>query len=61
VTADAVEDMEKEEHSFVFCAIASWCNYSGNQYGVSLEIQQCSTFKQWNTTQLLKAMTSRNS
>jgi hypothetical protein len=33
VTADAGEDVEKEEHTFIACGIASWYNYSGNQSG----------------------------
>jgi hypothetical protein len=31
VTADAGEDVEKEEHSFIFGGIASLYNHSGNQ------------------------------
>jgi hypothetical protein len=30
MTADAGEDVEKEEHSYIVCAIASWHTYSGN-------------------------------
>jgi hypothetical protein len=37
VTADAVEDVEKEEHSSIFGGTASWYNDSGNQFGVSSE------------------------
>jgi hypothetical protein len=37
VTADAGEDMEKEEHSFIAGGIASWYNHSGNQFGCSSE------------------------
>jgi hypothetical protein len=37
VTADAGEDVEKEEHFSIAGGIASWYNYSGNQLGVSLE------------------------
>jgi hypothetical protein len=37
VTADVVEDVEKEEHSFTAGEIASWYNYSGNQSGDSSE------------------------
>jgi len=37
VTADAVKDIEIEEHSSVAGGIASWYNYSGNQSGGSLE------------------------
>jgi len=31
VTMDAVEDMEKGEHSSFVSRIASWYNHSGNQ------------------------------
>jgi hypothetical protein len=31
VIADAGNDVEKEEHSFIAGGIASWFNYSGNQ------------------------------
>ena len=37
VRADANEDVRKEEHSSVVDGIASWYNYSGNQFGRSLE------------------------
>jgi hypothetical protein len=37
VTADAGEDVEKEEHSSISGGIASWNNHSGNQYGSSSE------------------------
>jgi hypothetical protein len=37
VTADAGEDVEKEEHSSIACEIASWYNHSGNQSGGSSE------------------------
>jgi hypothetical protein len=37
VTADAGKDVEKEEHSSLVGGSASWYNYSGNQYGGSLE------------------------
>jgi len=37
VTADAGEDMEKEEHSSIVGGIASWYNHSGNQPGGSSE------------------------
>jgi hypothetical protein len=37
VTADAGEDVEKEEPSSVVGGIASWYNYSGNQFDVSSE------------------------
>jgi hypothetical protein len=30
VTADAQEDVEKEEHSIIAVGIASWYNHSGN-------------------------------
>jgi hypothetical protein len=33
VTADAAEDVEKEEHSFIVGGIASLYNHSGNQFG----------------------------
>jgi hypothetical protein len=35
VTADAGEDVEKEEHSSIFGGIASLYNHSGNQSGGS--------------------------
>jgi hypothetical protein len=35
VTADAVEDVEKEEHSSIVGGIASLYNHSGNQSGGS--------------------------
>jgi hypothetical protein len=31
------EDVEKEEHSSIAGGIASWYNYSGNQFGGSSE------------------------
>jgi hypothetical protein len=37
VTADAGENVEKEEHSSIADGIASWSNPSGNQFGYSLE------------------------
>jgi hypothetical protein len=37
VTAHAVEDVEKEEHSSIFGGIASLYNHSGNQSGGSSE------------------------
>jgi hypothetical protein len=37
VTADAGENVEKEEHSSIAGGIASWYNRSGNQSGGSLE------------------------
>jgi hypothetical protein len=37
VTADAGEDVEKEEHSSIVGGIASWYNHSGNQSGGSSE------------------------
>jgi hypothetical protein len=37
VTEDAVEDVEKEEHSCVVGGIASWHKYSGNQSCCSSE------------------------
>jgi hypothetical protein len=33
VTADAGEDLEKEEHFSIAGGIASWYNHSGNQSG----------------------------
>jgi hypothetical protein len=35
--ADADEDVEKEEHTFIAGGIASWYNHSGSQSGGSLE------------------------
>jgi len=35
VTADADEDVEKEEHSSIAGGIASWYNHCGNQSGGS--------------------------
>jgi hypothetical protein len=37
MTADAVEDVEKEEHSSTAGGTASWYNHSGNQFGGSSE------------------------
>ena len=37
MTADAVEDVEKEEHSSIVGRIASLYNHSGNQSGGSSE------------------------
>jgi hypothetical protein len=37
VTADAEEDLEKEEHSSIVGGIASLYNHSGNQSGGSSE------------------------
>jgi hypothetical protein len=37
VTADAGEDVEKEEHSYITGVIASWYSNSGNQFGSYLE------------------------
>jgi hypothetical protein len=37
VTADAGEDVEKEEHSSIAGGIASWYNHSENQFGGSLK------------------------
>jgi hypothetical protein len=37
VTADAGEDVEKEEHFSIAGGIASWYNHSGNQSGGSSE------------------------
>jgi hypothetical protein len=35
VTADADEDVNKEEHSSIVGGIASWYNHSGNQSGLT--------------------------
>jgi hypothetical protein len=35
VTADADEDVEKEEHSFFIVGIVSWYNHPANQSGGS--------------------------
>jgi hypothetical protein len=35
VTADAGEDVEKEEHSSIAGGIANWYKQSGNQFGGS--------------------------
>jgi hypothetical protein len=37
VTADAIKDVEKKEHSSISEGIASWFSHSGNQFGVSSE------------------------
>jgi hypothetical protein len=37
LTADAVKDVEKEEHSSIDGGIESWYNHSGNQSGGSSE------------------------
>jgi len=37
LTADAGEDVEKEEHSSIAGGIANWNNHFGNQSGVSSE------------------------
>jgi len=37
VTANAGEDVEKEEHSSIVGGIADWYNHSGNQSGGSSE------------------------
>ena len=37
VTADAGEDVEKEEHFSIAGGIASWYSHSGNQFGGSSE------------------------
>jgi hypothetical protein len=37
VTADAGEDVEKEEHSSIVVGIANWYNHSENQFGGSSE------------------------
>jgi hypothetical protein len=37
MTADAGEDVKKEEHSSIASGIASWYNRSGNQSGSSPE------------------------
>jgi hypothetical protein len=38
VTSDAIEDVEKGEHSFIVGGIASWYNYFGNQFLRKLDI-----------------------
>jgi hypothetical protein len=35
VTADGVEDVEKEKHSSIVGGIASWYNHSENLFGSS--------------------------
>jgi len=37
VTADAGEDVEKEEYSSIVGGIANWHNYSGDQSGGASE------------------------
>jgi hypothetical protein len=37
LTADAVEDVEKEEYSSISGGTESWYNHSGNQLGGSSE------------------------
>ena len=37
MTADVGRDVEKEEHASIVFEIASWYNYSGPQFGGSLE------------------------
>ena len=37
VTADAVEDVKKEEYSSTVGGVVSWYNHSGNQSGGSSE------------------------
>jgi hypothetical protein len=37
VTADAGENVEKEEHSSIAGGTTSWYNHSGNQFGGSSE------------------------
>jgi hypothetical protein len=37
MTVDVREDVEKEEHSSITGGIASWYNFSGNQFGSSSE------------------------
>jgi hypothetical protein len=39
VTADAGEDVEKEEHSSIVGGIANWYNNSGNQFLRKLDIE----------------------
>jgi hypothetical protein len=36
-TADAGEDVEKKEHSYIVAEVASLYNHSGNHYGTSSE------------------------
>jgi hypothetical protein len=38
VTADAGEDVEKEEHFSIAGGIASWYNHSRNQFGSCWEV-----------------------
>jgi hypothetical protein len=37
MTADASEDVAKEQKSSIACGIASWYNHSGNQFVRSSE------------------------
>jgi hypothetical protein len=37
VTADAAEDVEKEEHSSIAVGMANWYNHTGNKSGSSSE------------------------
>jgi hypothetical protein len=37
LSSDAVEDVEKEEHSSIAGGNASWYNHSGHQFGGSSE------------------------
>jgi hypothetical protein len=48
VTADAGEDVEKEEHSSIVGGIASWYNYSGSQSGGFSE--------NWKNSQLVQPL-----
>jgi hypothetical protein len=40
VTADAGEDVEKEEHSSIVGGIANWYNHSGTQSGSASESER---------------------
>jgi hypothetical protein len=37
MTADALKDVEKEEHFSTDGGVVSWYNHSGNQFGSSSE------------------------
>jgi hypothetical protein len=58
VTADAGEDVEKEEHSSIAGGIASWHNHSRNKSGNSSETwTQCyQRIKQYNSWAYTKKM-----
>jgi hypothetical protein len=50
VTKDAVENVEKEKHSSIDGGIASWYNYTGNQFCGSSENWTYFTERSSNTT-----------